>query len=364
MWLQHMIEALLPCVERLTVTVPALAEYLDIEQRLLHPERVAFRSFPWRGDKRDWLAMLKSPHRVTSDVLVLTYLDVVLRKAAGVQIDRLADCPVWGIWFMPAPRKRMSLWNIAWLTNADYRKQRRQQLILRRPPRWLSGAWVCDPLLQERISPRQGQSIHTLPDAWPSRPVSDAGDARKQLGLPAGETLFLHLGDSSNRKGLLDAIGAWERIADLPRVTLVRAGVMAPGQADAMKALILRGRAILHEGYVPDKKMDLYLRACDWILMPYRQHEGSSGLLSGAAAAGRPVISSDYGLLGYRVSSSRLGIVFPHMSVEGLADAVRRATSTPIEDFAGSLGQFSAGHTVADFAAALRSPLGLTPRSD
>ena len=39
---------------------------------------------------------------------------------------------------------------------------------------------------------------------------------------------------------------------------------------------------------MPDDTLDLYLRACDWVLMPYRFHEGSSGLLSGAAAAGRP----------------------------------------------------------------------------
>jgi glycosyltransferase involved in cell wall biosynthesis len=114
---------------------------------------------------------------------------------------------------------------------------------------------------------------------------------------------------------------------------------------------------------VPDEKLDLYLRACDWLLMPYRLHEGSSGLLSGAAAAGRPVIASDYGLIGSRVASSHLGIVYPHLSVEGLAEAIRRASATPIEDFAVPLRRHSDIHTVEDFTAALRAPLGLAPRN-
>jgi glycosyltransferase involved in cell wall biosynthesis len=218
-------------------------------------------------------------------------------------------------------------------------------------------------LLQERISPQPGQSLHILPDPWPSRPAVGQSEARRRLGLPERQKLFLHLGESSERKGLLDAVGAWTRIGDLPGATLVRAGVMAPGQAGAMSALVGSGRAILHEGYVPDEKLDLYLRACDWLLMPYRFHEGSSGLLSGAAAAARPVIASDYGLIGTRVSSSDLGVVYPHLSVDGLAEAVRRASAMPIEDFAAPLRRYSETHTVEDFIAALRAPLALTPRS-
>jgi glycosyltransferase involved in cell wall biosynthesis len=187
-------------------------------------------------------------------------------------------------------------------------------------------------------------------------------EARRRLNLPEGQKLFLHLGESSERKGLLDAVEAWKRIGDLPNTTLVRAGAMAPGQADAMADLVRRGRAILREGYVPDDQLDLYLRACDWLLIPYRFQQGSSGLLSGAAAAARPVIAPDYGLIGSRVSNSNLGIVYPHLSIDGLADAIRRASTMQIEDFTASLQQYSDNHTVVAFNAALRAPLGLTPR--
>ena len=65
------------------------------------------------------------------------------------------------------------------------------------------------------------------------------GEARRRLGLPEGRKLFLHLGESSERKGLLGRGGRPGRaIGDLPNATLVRAGVMAPGQADAMSILI------------------------------------------------------------------------------------------------------------------------------
>lgn len=358
-----MIDALLPCVEQLTVTLPALAEYLEIERRYSTGRPVAFRPFPWSGDKRAWLATLEGTPRVAADLTVLTYLDVVLRRSSAEPLDRMTGSPVWGIWFMPAPRRNLSVWNPSWLASRDYRKHWRRQRIQRRPPPWLSGAWVCDLFLRERISPRPGQCIHILPDPWPSRPALDMGEARRRLGLPEDRKLFLHFGESSERKGLLDAMDAWMRIGDLPGVTLVRAGVMAPGQADAMSVLVRRGRAILREGYVPDDQVDLYLRACDWLLMPYRFHEGSSGLLAGAAAAVRPVIAPNYGLIGHRITSSNLGIVYPHLSIDGLAEAIRRASAMRIEDYAEPLRRYSAGHTVADFTAAMRTPLGLAPRN-
>lgn len=362
LWLRYMIDALLPCVERLTVTLPALAEYQEIERQQRPGSALTFRPFAWSGDKRAWLAMLRGAPQVAADLTLLTYLDVVLRKSANVRLDRLTGSPVWGIWFMPVPRRNLSVWNPSWLASRRYRKQRRRQLIQRRPPAWLSGVWVSDPLLQERITPRPGQVVSLLPDPWPSRPAVDMGEARRRLGLPEGQKLFLHFGESSERKGLLDAVDAWMRIGDLPNITLVRAGIMAPGQADAMSILIRRGRAILREGHVPDDTLDLYLRACDWVLMPYRFHEGSSGLLSGAAAAVRPVIAPDYGLIGSRVTSSNLGIVYPHLSVDGLAEAIRRASAMRIVDFAQALRRYSANHTVADFTSALRAPLGLAPR--
>jgi glycosyltransferase involved in cell wall biosynthesis len=362
LWLRYMLEAFRPCVERVTVTLPDLAEYREIEKQHPAGSQVEFRRFPWSGDKTSWLGTLESVPRISADLTMLSYLDVVLRRSSGVNLDRLTRSSIWGIWFMPAPRRNLSVWHPSWLTSREYRKQWRRQRIQRRPPRWLSGAWVCDPLLQDRISPQPGQSIHVLPDPWPSRPAQDMGEARRRLGLPEDRRLFLHFGESSERKGLLDAVDAWTRIGDMPNATLVRAGTLAPGQADAMAALVASGRAILHEGYVPDDKLDLYLRACDWLLMPYRFHEGSSGLLSGAAAAARPVIAADYGLIGSRVSRSKLGIVYPHRSIDGLADAIRRASTLRIEDFAAPLRRYSDHHTAEDFIAALRTPLGLAPR--
>ena len=329
LWLGYVLDALLPCVDQVTVTYPDLDAYKVLDwSRWLDTERLARRPLPWQDGKHAWKTMLTGADRLGADMTLLTYLDTMLKKAADVDLDRLVGSPVWGLWFRPGPRQPISPWNLRRLLSRRDRNQYREQQVLRGPPRWLAGAWLTDPLLLERISPRPGQVLSLLPDPWPSRPTMDAGEARRRLGLPLDKTLFLHLGVPDPRKGLLDAIHAWRDLADLPAAMLVRAGVMAPDQADAMRPLVHDGRAIARAGRIPDDDMDVYLRATDWLLMPYRNHEGSSGLLAGAAAAARPVVTADYGVVGRLTKDSGLGIVYPHLSLPGLTDAIRRATAT------------------------------------
>ena len=71
--------------------------------------------------------------------------------------------------------------------------------------------------------------------------------------------------------------------------------------------------------------------AADRILLPYRSHFGSSGVLSQAMAAGLPAIASDFHLIGRRVRRSDLGVVHRNGDADSLADAIRESMEPTAE---------------------------------
>jgi len=87
------------------------------------------------------------------------------------------------------------------------------------------------------------------------------------------------------------------------------------------EALAGRG-ALLETGgpYLHADTAAAFLQAASCVVLPYRNHDGSSGSMLQALAAGRPVLVADRGLSAWRVRSFGLGAVFR----EGDADDLRR----------------------------------------
>ena len=360
LWLRYLVEAFLPCVPRITITHPDRPDYAPLmDLAAASAGRVVVRALPWRDGRDAWRGMVQGAGSLGADLTILMFLDTLVQQAADEPLDRLLASRVWGLWFLPAPRRELTAWNPRFLVSASYRKKRREQQLLRAPPRWLSGAWVLDSSLAGRISPRPGQRIEVLPDPWPSQPGLSKAGARGRLGLPADQTLFLHAGTDHPRKGLPDAIAAWGLLEDLPQAVLVRAGATDEPARAALQPLLQAGRARLVDRRLDDEELDAFLCASDWILLPYRRHEGSSGLLAGAAAAGRPVITSGYGVVGARVHELGLGLTYAHLSVPALAGAVREACATSGGRFGPGLATFAGSHTVEALARQLRQSLGL-----
>lgn len=127
-------------------------------------------------------------------------------------------------------------------------------------------------------------------------------EARSALGLAADRVVLLMIGFLSAvdpDKGYDRAIAAVREIAD-PRIELHVVGTpIRPGaETDALVAR-LRDEArtpgvVLHEEFVDDDAFDLWIRAADAVLTPYRT-ASSSGVVARARLLGTPVITSDVG---------------------------------------------------------------------
>ena len=94
--------------------------------------------------------------------------------------------------------------------------------------------------------------------------------------------------------------------------------------------------------YVTVEEEKICFAASDAVLLPYLNHFGTSGVLSRATSASKPVIVSDEQLLGRLTRERRLGLVFPSGNISALRDCIRR------------LAEFSAAD-LAPFAAAARA---------
>ncbi|HEX8253689.1 MAG TPA: glycosyltransferase [Thermoanaerobaculia bacterium] len=98
------------------------------------------------------------------------------------------------------------------------------------------------------------------------------GDARRELGLGHDDFVFLLLGWIRAYKGIADLIDAFERL-ELPGARLLLAGSAAE---DELRMLVVRrasanARILFHPGAVDAERVQLYLNACDVVVLPYRR---------------------------------------------------------------------------------------------
>lgn len=180
-----------------------------------------------------------------------------------------------------------------------------------------------------------------LPD--PVAPGPSGGDAsvmREAFGIAPGRKLALLFGALAERKGVLPLLDALRLLSDHTASQLsvllagrihgsLRAHVDAATEALRESPLQL----VVSDAFVPDGEIQSLVRASDLILVPYQQHLGSSGVLVRAAAAQRPVLSQDYGLMGYQTRHHRLGQAVDTVRPEAIAAALEAFVADPTRGF-------------------------------
>jgi glycosyltransferase involved in cell wall biosynthesis len=228
--------------------------------------------------------------------------------------------------------------------------------------RWFSRLYVLDESLCEHLhdglDPRR---FVELPDPGSGEFVVSKAEARQKLGLPPDKFLYLHYGTSSRRKGLETLVAATEQISPKENCALLAAGRFVDGSStekSRLDVLAQQGRAYLFDRYIEDSEEQLFFRAADVVVLAYRGHYGSSNVQSRAAAAGRPIVASDEGLVGYRTREQHLGLTFPSGDAAGLAAALLKARGIPAAELARGLAAYAQKHSRQSFRDALLAGLG------
>jgi glycosyltransferase involved in cell wall biosynthesis len=230
---------------------------------------------------------------------------------------------------------------------------------------WRQLLFVDEFLAAELQSVHPSSPVFFLPDPCPPGYDGDPIAARNKLEIPPDRKIMLFYGTGARRKGLHLAVEAMLGLPLDSPAFLLCAGQQNPAgkTAAGLAKLVRQNRARLLDRYVTVEEEKMCFAASDAVLLPYLNHFGTSGVLSRAMSAARPVITSDEQLLGRLTRERRLGLVFPSGNVPALSDCIRRMAHLPpaeVASLAAAARDYANIYSRAAFRAALLRSLSAT----
>jgi len=288
---------------------------------------------------QEWRLLSSYAARLEADHCLVMYFDTYQLPLA---LQMPVPCPVSSIYFRPTFH-----YPALTRTALDWKEQLqhwREKLVIRQVMRHrrLETLFSLDPFVIPHLHQlsHQTQAVH-LPDpvegAAPVAP-SQVEALRQQLGIEAGRQVLLLFGALTERKGVFPLL---EALAELPSDRCQHICLLLVGeskistQIDARLSRLRQTQplqAIAHYQFVPEAAVQVYFHLADLVLAPYQRHVGMSGILLQAAAAQKPVLSSDYGLMGEMVHRYGLGLAVdstrPAAIAAGLCQFLRAAPGT------------------------------------
>jgi glycosyltransferase involved in cell wall biosynthesis len=256
------------------------------------------------------------------DHVVALFLDP-LQLALAAQFRPGGSATLSGILFRPSIHDiyRERLTQTPMEKVRDFRKHHLYRLMLTNPA--VSSVLTLDPYFPShaRTFFRGGQKVRYLPDPAVGVPRNDD---RKLIGedlldaVTTNRTVVSLFGALTERKGVLQVMDA---LAMLPVDSRATIRLVMAGKVDEELLPRLMDRQMLLRSHdatdscfrlcnrsLSTAELGWLVRQSALILAPYQRFVGSSGVLSWAAAAQRPVIAQEYGLIGALVREFSLGV--------------------------------------------------------
>ena len=298
--------------------------------------------------------------------VLLMYFDT-FQLAFG--LARRVPCPVAGIFFRPVfhyeawghrpanGREKLQQW----------RKRQLIRFVVRR--RALKTLFCLDPFVVPALNQWAGRSVATyLPDPVEVYPatVTDATILRQRLGIESTRQVMLVFGQLDERKGLFTLIDALKRLTPsqqanwcLLLVGPVENGIV-PALEDGLTTLTSQTavQVVRHHSFVSEPDIQPYFAVSDVIMTLYQRHIGMSAVLVRAAAAGKPVLSSDYGLVGQLVKTRQLGRVVDAENSVAVADALATFGQETWPVDLDAMAQFAKQNQASQYAKTIFDTLG------
>ncbi|QKD83048.1 glycosyltransferase [Thermoleptolyngbya sichuanensis A183] len=278
---------------------------------------------------QEWRLFARYAQLLQADHALMLYLDTcLLPMAAGLSFP----CPVSGIYFRPtfhyytfSPRPqtwrdRLQAWRDRLILGAALRHPQFRTL------------FSLDPIAPGHITPPPHVKVCALADpvdlAYQS--AGSGVELRQQLEIEGDRTVFLLFGALTARKGIYPLLESLELLPDevCQQVCLILLGEANAGDQPriARSVSLLRQckpiQILERYEFVEDSVLHQYIEIADVVLALYQKHVGMSGILMQAALHQKPVLSSDYGLMGELVRQYELGLAIQSEKPGAIANGI------------------------------------------
>jgi len=192
--------------------------------------------------------------------------------------------------------KKNIVWTVHELEAYESPHVRLDEWLRRRLMAWSQALIVHGDATEREVRERYGykgpvcQGRHPSYAGWYEDNV-DQAEARARLGLPPGAKVFLYFGFIKPYKGVEDLIAAFRNVTD-PNATLVIAGNPFDKELEREVARLASPDPRIHcvLRFIADADVQLYFRACDVVVLPFRGTQ-TSGSIMLALTFGKPVIA-------------------------------------------------------------------------
>lgn len=262
-----------------------------------------------------WSLMVKYAKQLEATQVLLMYFDIY---QLPILVANKLPCPVSGIYFRSRFHYETFNQHLSWREKLNLWREKIYLRTVLHQAR-LNKLFCLDPFVVKHIQQWQTTAeAVVLPDPVVTNfdRSLDSGEVRTDLKIEGDRLVFLLFGALDERKGLHKVL---EAITLLPQnlssqVCLLLGGRIS--QRDKQQAyakfeqLALNSNVqlIVEDRFLPESEIQRYFQAADIILAPYQRHVGMSGILVRAAAVQKPVLSSDYGLMGEVTRRYQLGL--------------------------------------------------------
>jgi len=169
---------------------------------------------------------------------------------------------------------------------------------------------------------------YPINNAFPDSELTPSA-AKAQLGLDESNKTILCFGKIKPYKGVEYLLSAFQTlVARDPQYRLIIAGEVRKGDESYLDSLlraipreIERGEIILKEHFIPDEEMEIYFKAADALVLPYKDIF-QSGVLFLGYSFGLPVIATDVGSFREEILEGETGYLCRPGDAADLAETI------------------------------------------
>jgi glycosyltransferase involved in cell wall biosynthesis len=291
------------------------------------------------SDFREWKLLCKYATLLKATQCLMLIVD---RYLLPIAVNQKFPCPVSGIYYRPSLHYvKFSEYKSSWRDKIQHlRENLTLSHVMYRD--YMKKLFVLDSFAVNYIQEKYQSHVKPIYFADPvrlyERSENQINQIREILGIYPGRQVFLLLGSlHQSRRGVKQLLQA---VNLLPSHLCEKLCLLLVGKVDTLKHLEYSSlieeisqskpvQIITHYEFVSEQDVHQYFYLADVILATHQFHIGMSGTLVLASATQKPVLCSNYGLIGELVKKNSLGLTVDSTIPSEIALGLTRFLSEP-----------------------------------